>query len=108
MKIALIGYGKMGKTIEEIAISRGHEITEKIDITLPGSFDSDGFKNADIVIEFTTPKAAFDNYQKCFARNKAVVSGTTGWLQHLPEIQKACDAHFLLLLKLQPRGQHLR
>ncbi len=91
MKIALIGYGKMGKTIEEIAISRGHEITEKIDITLPGSFDSDGFKNADIVIEFTTPKAAFDNYQKCFARNKAVVSGTTGWLQHLPEIQKACE-----------------
>lgn len=90
MKIALIGYGKMGKTIEEIALSRGHEITEKIDINLPGSFDSDGFKQADVAIEFTTPKSAFDNYKKCLDRDKAVVSGTTGWLEHLPEIQDAC------------------
>ena len=91
MKIALIGYGKMGKTIEEIALSRGHEITEKIDINLPGSYDSEGFKAADVVIEFTTPKSAFGNYQKCFERGKAVVSGTTGWLEHLPEVKTACQ-----------------
>lgn len=91
MKIALIGYGKMGKAIEQIAISRGHQITEKIDIDLPGNFDSEGFKSADVVIEFTTPASAFDNYKKCFARGKAVVSGTTGWLEHLPEIQSACE-----------------
>ncbi len=90
MNIALIGYGKMGKTIEEIAISRGHKITEKIDITLPGSFDSAGFREADIVIEFTAPAAAYANYMKCFERGKAVVSGTTGWLDKLPEIQKMC------------------
>lgn len=90
MNIALIGYGKMGKTIEEIAISRGHKITEKIDINLPGSFDSEGFRAADVVIEFTVPTSAFSNYMKCFERGKAVVSGTTGWLDKMPEIQKMC------------------
>ena len=90
MNIALIGYGKMGKTIEEIAVSRGHKITEKIDINLPGSFDSEGFKAADVVIEFTAPAAAYDNYMKCFERGKSVVSGTTGWLDKLPEIQEMC------------------
>ena len=90
MKIALIGYGKMGKMIEEIALSRGHVITEKIDITLPGSFDSDGFRQADIVVEFTAPKAAYDNYLKCFERGKAVVSGTTGWLDKLDDIKNRC------------------
>ncbi len=93
MKIALIGYGKMGKTIEEIAISRNHEITEKIDtfIGLPGSFDSKGFAEADVVIEFTAPGAAYANYMECFKRNKKVVSGTTGWLDRMPEIEKMCQ-----------------
>ncbi len=90
MKIALIGYGKMGKIIEEIALSRGHEITEKIDINLPGSYDSKGFKAADVVIEFTAPSVAYDNYMKCFERHKAVVSGTTGWLDKLPKIKEMC------------------
>lgn len=90
MNIALIGYGKMGKTIEEIALGRGHKITEKIDLNLPGSFDSDGFKTADIVIEFTAPSVAYSNYVKCFERGKAVVSGTTGWLSKLPEIKEMC------------------
>ena len=90
MKIALIGYGKMGKIIEEIALSRGHEITEKIDINLPGSYDSEGFKAADVVIEFTAPSVAYDNYMKCFERHKAVVSGTTGWLDKLPKIKEMC------------------
>ncbi len=91
MKIALIGYGKMGKTIEEIALQRGHQITEKIDINLPGSYDSEGFKQADVVIEFTMPKAAYDNYMKCFERGKAVVSGTTGWLDRLDEVKRLCE-----------------
>ena len=90
MKIALVGYGKMGKTIEEIALSRGHEIVEKIDINLPGSFDSEAFASADVVIEFTVPQVAYGNYIKCFERNKPVVSGTTGWLDKMPEIEKMC------------------
>ena len=90
MKIALIGYGKMGKTIEEIAIGRGHTITEKIDIDLPGNFDSEGFRAADVAIEFTAPKAAYDNYVRCFERNKPVVSGTTGWTERMNEIEKMC------------------
>lgn len=90
MKIALIGYGKMGKTIEEIALSRGHQIVCKIDINESGTFDSPEFASADIAIEFTTPSAAYNNYLQCFARHKAVVSGTTGWLDKLPDIQAQC------------------
>ena len=92
MNIALIGYGKMGKIIEEIALSRGHKISEKIDtfLGLPGSFDSDGFRMADVVIEFSAPQAAFDNYMECFRRDKKVVSGTTGWTDRMPEIERMC------------------
>ena len=90
MKIALVGYGKMGKTIEEIALSRGHEIVCKIDITETGSFDSPEFDSADMVIEFTAPNAAFGNYLKCFEHNKPVVSGTTGWLDKMPQIKQMC------------------
>jgi len=92
MKIALIGYGKMGKEIEKIAISRGHEIAARIDPIATGeNFEDGGFENADVAIEFTIPKVAFSNYQKCFEYNKPVVSGTTGWLDKLPEIKKACN-----------------
>lgn len=92
MKIAIIGYGKMGKAIEEIAKSRGHRVSEIIDIALPGSFDSDGFRQADVAIEFTTPRTAVDNFKKCFERGKAVVSGTTGWLDKMGEVRALCDA----------------
>ena len=61
MKIALVGYGKMGKTIEQIALSRGHEIVSIIDINNPEDFQSDAFKSADVAIEFTTPATAFNN-----------------------------------------------
>jgi len=90
MKIALIGYGKMGKAIEEIAISRGHEIVCRIDINEKGTFDSAEFDSADVVIEFTAPIAAYDNYIKCFEHNKPVVSGTTGWLDKMPQIKQMC------------------
>ncbi|MDD2798822.1 MAG: 4-hydroxy-tetrahydrodipicolinate reductase [Bacteroidales bacterium] len=91
MKIALIGYGKMGKEIEQIAISRGHEIVSIIDVNNPNDFSSDAFKSAAVAIEFTAPSVALENYRKCFAVGMPVVAGTTGWLAHLPEIKEACE-----------------
>lgn len=91
MKIALIGYGKMGKTIEQIALNRGHQIVSIVDINNPEEFQSDNFKSADVAIEFTTPATAFDNYMKCFAAGVPVVSGTTGWLDRLGEIKEMCE-----------------
>lgn len=90
MKIALVGYGKMGKTIEQIARNRGHEIVSIIDVNNPGDFESEAFKQADVAIEFTTPATAFDNYMKCFTAGVPVVSGTTGWLSRLDEVKRMC------------------
>jgi 4-hydroxy-tetrahydrodipicolinate reductase len=91
MKIALIGYGKMGHIIEQIALERGHAVVSKIDVNNTEDFDSGDFKSADAAIEFTTPATAFDNYQKCFAAGIPVVSGTTGWTARLGEIKKQCE-----------------
>lgn len=91
MKIALIGYGKMGKQIEQIALSRGHSIVSIIDESNVVDFDSPAFKSADVAIEFTTPTSALRNYQKCFQAGVPVVAGTTGWLEHLSEVKKACE-----------------
>lgn len=91
MKIALIGYGKMGKTIEQIALSRGHQIVSIVDINNPEEFQSVNFKSADVAIEFTTPATAFDNYMKSFAADVPVVSGTTGWLDRISEIKEKCE-----------------
>lgn len=90
MKIALIGYGKMGKAIEQIARSRGHEIVSIIDINNPEGFTSDAFKSAQVAIEFTTPDTAFSNYLKAFEAGVPVVSGTTGWLDKLETIKSMC------------------
>ena len=81
MKIALIGYGKMGHMIEEIARQRGHEIVCIIDINNPEDFDSEAFSSADVAIEFTNPTAAYDNYLKAFKHHVKVVSGSTGWMK---------------------------
>lgn len=91
MKIALIGYGKMGKTIEQIALNRGHQIVSIVDINNPEEIQSANFKSADVAIEFTTPATAFDNYMKCFAAGVPVVSGTTGWLDRIGEIKEKCE-----------------
>jgi 4-hydroxy-tetrahydrodipicolinate reductase len=91
MKIALIGYGKMGKAIEQIALKRGHEIVAVIDVDNVSDLDSSAFKSAAAAIEFTTPATALNNYRKCFAANIPVISGTTGWLDRLPEIRAACE-----------------
>ena len=93
MKIALIGYGKMGKTIERIALERGHEIVSVIDLDNTADFDSEGFKSADVAIEFTAPQVALSNYRRAFASGVAVVSGTTGWTDQLPELKKEIEAN---------------
>lgn len=91
MKIALIGYGKMGKEIEKIALSRGHEIVSIIDIDNQEDFNSDAFKSADVAIEFTNPMVAYDNYMKAFSAGVKLVSGSTGWLtEHGDEVKKLC------------------
>lgn len=91
MKLALIGYGKMGREIEQIAKSRGHEIVSIIDVNNLADFESDAFKSADVAIEFTRPDAALDNYRRAFRSGVAVVAGTTGWLDHIEEIKNACE-----------------
>ena len=91
MKIALIGYGKMGKEIEKIALSRGHEIVSIIDINNQEDFESDAFKSADVAIEFTNPMVAYNNYMKAFKAGVKLVSGSTGWLEeHGEEVRKLC------------------
>ena len=91
MKIALIGYGKMGKEIEKIALSRGHEIVCIIDIDNQDDFNSEAFKSADVAIEFTNPMVAYDNYIKTFNAGVKLVSGSTGWLEkHEAEIKDLC------------------
>ena len=91
MKIALIGYGKMGKEIEKVARSRGHEIVCIIDINNQDDFESEAFKSADVAIEFTNPMVAYSNYMKAFKAGVKLVSGSTGWMvEHGEEIKKLC------------------
>lgn len=91
MKIALIGYGKMGKMIEQIAIERGHEIVCIIDINNQKDFETDAFKSADVAIEFTAPHVAYGNYLKAWKAGVKVVSGSTGWLEeHGDDVRRAC------------------
>ena len=92
MKIALIGYGKMGKMIEQISLSRGHEIVSIIDIDNQQDFESPAFASADVAIEFTNPAVAYGNYLKAWAAGVKVVSGTTAWLKdHGDDVRKACS-----------------
>ncbi len=91
MKIALIGYGKMGHMIEQIALERGHEIVCKIDVNNQDDFDSPAFASADVAIEFTNPTAAYGNYLRAFAHNVKVVSGSTGWMKdHKADVEALC------------------
>jgi len=93
MKIALIGYGKMGRMIEEIALSRGHEIVSIIDINNQDDYESEAFASADVAIEFTAPQAAYGNYLRAWKAGVKVVSGSTGWLkEHGEEVRHACQS----------------
>ncbi len=92
MKIALIGYGKMGKEIEKIALSRGHEIVCIIDVNNRQDFDSDAFRSADVAIEFTAPSVAYSNCMEAFKQGVKVVSGSTGWMNsHALEMRQLCQ-----------------
>ena len=88
MKIALLGYGKMGQVIERIALERGHEIVLKKDEN--NTFD--GLSNADVAIDLSVPMAAVENISSCFHANVPVVSGTTGWLEHYDDMAQLCTA----------------
>ncbi|WP_396138054.1 4-hydroxy-tetrahydrodipicolinate reductase [Flavobacterium sp.] len=87
MKIALLGYGKMGKVIERIALERGHEIVLKKD--QDSSFD--GLKNADVAIDFSVPDSAVANISECLNNGIPVISGTTGWLTNYPKMVQLCE-----------------
>ena len=90
MKIALLGYGKMGREIEKIALERKHQVVLKISRKNLDELTAQNLAKADVAIEFSTPETARDNIYKCFNANIPVVVGTTGWLQQLPEIKSAC------------------
>ena len=90
MRIALLGYGKMGQIIERFAIERGHEIVLKISIDNVEDFTTDNLTKADVAIDFSAPDAAVDNIYKCFEANLPVVVGTTGWYGKLQEIKNDC------------------
>lgn len=98
MKLALIGYGKMGKAIEEIARLRGHEIPVIIDISNLSDLTRANLKKADVAIEFTGPDSAFHNVLKCMEAGVPLVCGSTGWLHHLDEAQTACRENQAALL----------
>lgn len=87
MKIALLGYGKMGKVIERIALERGHEIILK----KSRNANFDGLKMADVAIDFSIPNAAVENISACFENGIPVISGTTGWLEHYPKMVQLCE-----------------
>ncbi|MBV7531280.1 4-hydroxy-tetrahydrodipicolinate reductase [Chitinophaga sp. sic0106] len=91
MKIALIGYGKMGKAIDAIATAKGHEVILRIDINSKHLLEKEHLGQADVAIEFTTPETAFENVMKCFEAGVPVVSGTTGWLEKLPEVKAIAE-----------------
>ena len=87
IKIALIGYGKMGKAIEEIALQHGHRILLKIDHDNLADFTKENLQQADVAIEFTSPHSAYDNIKRCIEWHVPIVSGSTGWAEKLEELK---------------------
>lgn len=90
MKIALIGYGKMGKAIEEIALAQHHEIVLRIDLNNAADFTAEKLALADVAIEFTGPHSAVENILKCLSFGIPVISGSTGWLDHWDKVVNYC------------------
>ena len=93
MNIALIGYGKMGKTIEQVAVSRSHHIKLKIDLNNLDDFNQINFNEVDVAIEFTGPHTAYNNILKCIEYKTPVVCGSTGWLEHISDVENKCKAN---------------
>ncbi|MBC7888351.1 MAG: 4-hydroxy-tetrahydrodipicolinate reductase [Ferruginibacter sp.] len=92
LRIALIGYGKMGKAIEEIAVQKGHIVALKIDINTMQAFTKENLQQCDVAIEFTGPHSAVENILTCLAAGIPVVSGSTGWLGRWDEVKHQCEA----------------
>lgn len=92
MKIALIGYGKMGQAIEKEALQRGHEIVLKINIDNTTDLTAESINAADVAIEFTGPESAVDNVKFCLTNQVPVVCGSTGWLHYWNDIETLCAA----------------
>lgn len=90
MQILLLGYGKMGRAIEQVALDRGHTIAGRINIDNPNDLEQIADGSVDVVIEFSTPESAVDNISHALRRGWPVVSGTTGWLGHRAEIENLC------------------
>ena len=86
MKVALLGYGKMGQLIAKILEEQGHQVVLKVDIDNRATVTDNELKEADVAIEFSMPKVAVDNYKWCFDCGVPVVSGTTGWLERWDEV----------------------
>ena len=91
MKTAIIGYGKMGREIEQILRSRGHEVALVIDLNNRHELDAEHLAGVDVALEFTTPATAFENLKACIACGVPVVSGTTGWLDRFEELKRYCE-----------------
>ena len=98
MNIALIGYGKMGHTIEQVAIKRGHNIVLRITSANKHEMDKEHLQKADVAIEFTRPESAKENVLKCLSSGISVVSGTTGWNQHLQQARDSANEHEVAFL----------
>jgi 4-hydroxy-tetrahydrodipicolinate reductase len=90
MKIALLGYGKMGKELEQVALERNHHIVLRVDVDTISSLKDSDLQSADVALEFTTPASAFENVMRCVQAGVPVVCGTTGWTERMDEIKKAC------------------
>jgi len=99
MNIAIIGYGKMGKAVEDVAIEKGHRIAARIDAEEDWNKNLGKLKSADIAIEFSTPAAVTSNITKCFHLNIPIVTGTTGWDSQMEEIKDVCKKNNQALLK---------
>ncbi|MFI3318352.1 MAG: 4-hydroxy-tetrahydrodipicolinate reductase [Rikenellaceae bacterium] len=91
MKVAIIGYGKMGREIEKILLERGHSVPLIIDINNSADLNPEKLSGVDVAIEFTTPKTAYDNIKACIEASTPVVSGTTGWLDRFAELKHLCQ-----------------
>lgn len=95
MKIALIGYGKMGKIIKATALERGHTVGSIIDLGDEELLAPDNLNQHDVAIEFTSPSTAFDNISKCMDAELPVVSGSTGWTDRIQELKNRCKSEYL-------------
>ncbi|MEL6989007.1 MAG: 4-hydroxy-tetrahydrodipicolinate reductase [Bacteroidota bacterium] len=93
MKIAIIGYGKMGKTIERLALDKGHEILLKLDQNNTHLLEEDAIQEVDVAIEFTNPDAAPENVRKCIEKQIPIVSGSTGWYDEMEAMKSLTEKY---------------